>query len=234
MNVSLVPGDLLQAMPGRVHGGQPRGEIAGESVNWPCSPAPFPLHWIAPGSSNCNMALKPTIYKAQVELADSDRNCFESLSLTLAKHPSETLERMAVRLLAYCLNCTRGLEFTRGLSTADEPDVWVHSDSGELQHWIEVGQPEPARLRKACGRARQVTVYAFANSTPTWWNLNSEAIDGLPHLRVWQFTWGEVQAATHLIGRTVQLNVSIVGGTLYLDNGSASVSLTPTLLCQND
>jgi len=180
------------------------------------------------------MALKPTIYKAQVELADSDRSCFESLSLTLARHPSETLERMVARLLAYCLNCTRGLEFTRGLSTADEPALWEHSDSGELQNWIEVGQPETPRLRKACGRSRRVTVYAFARSAPTWWNLNREAIETLPHVQVWQFDWAEVQAAAHLIDRTVQLSASIVGGVIYLDNGSTSTSLTPTLLCQND
>jgi uncharacterized protein YaeQ len=180
------------------------------------------------------MALKPTIYKAQIELADSDRNCFESLSLTVAKHPSETLERMVVRLLAYCLSCTRGLEFTKGISTADEPDLWVHSDSGEIQNWIEVGHPETPRLRKACGRARLVSVYAFAKSTPTWWKLNSEAINALPHLQVWQLDWPEVQAAANLIDRTVQLNASIVGGIIYLDNGSASTSLEPTLLCQND
>jgi uncharacterized protein YaeQ len=101
------------------------------------------------------MALKPTIYKIHVELADSDRNCFESLSLTLARHPSETLERMLVRLLAYCLNYERGMEFTKGISTADEPDLWVHADHGDIEHWIEVGQPESARLRKACGRVRQ-------------------------------------------------------------------------------
>ena len=180
------------------------------------------------------MALKPTIYKAQIELADSDRNCFESLSLTLAKHPSETLERMVVRLLAYCLSCTRGLEFTKGISTADEPDLWVHSDNGEIQNWIEVGHPETPRLRKACGRARQVTVYAFAKSTPTWWRLNSEAINALTHLQVWQLDWAEVQAAANLIERTVQLNASIVGGIIYLDNGSASTSVEPKLLCQND
>jgi len=180
------------------------------------------------------MALKPTIYKAQIELADSDRNCFESLSLTLAKHPSETLERMVVRLLAYCLNCTRGLEFTKGISTADEPDLWVHSDHGEIQNWIEVGQPETPRLRKACGRARQVSVYSFAKSAPTWWKLNREAISALPHIQVWQLDWAEVQAAANLLDRTVQLNVSIVGGILYLDNGSTSTSLEPRLLCQND
>lgn len=180
------------------------------------------------------MALKPTIYKAQIELADSDRQCFESLSLTLAKHPSETLERMAVRLLAYCLNCTRGLEFTKGISTADEPDLWVHSDHGEIEHWIEVGQPEEPRLRKACGRTRQVSVYAFAKSAPTWWKLNGAAIAALPHLRVWQLDWAEVEAAANLLDRTVRLNASIVGGIAYLDNGSASTSLEPVLLCQND
>lgn len=180
------------------------------------------------------MALKPTIYKAQIELADSDRNCFESLSLTLAKHPSETLERMAVRLLAYCLNYTRGMEFTKGISTADEPDLWVHSDHGDIEHWIEVGQPEQPRLRKACGRARRVSVCAFGKSAATWWKLQGEEIGALPHFEAWQYDWAEVQAATDLLDRTVQLNVSIVGGIIYLDNGSASTSVEPQLLCQTD
>jgi len=178
--------------------------------------------------------IKPTIYKARIELADSDRNCFESLSLTLAKHPSETLERMGVRLLAYCLNCTGGLEFTRGISTADEPDLWVHTDRGEIEHWIEIGQPEEPRLRKACGRARQVSVYTFAKSTPTWWSLNGETISTLPRLQVWHLDWTEVQVATRLLDRTMQLNVSIVGGTLYLDNGSTSTSLEPELLFRSN
>ena len=180
------------------------------------------------------MALKPTIYKAQIELADSDRNCYESLSLTLAKHPSETLERMVVRLLAYCLNSTRGLEFTKGISTADEPDLWEHSDHGDIEHWIEVGQPEQSRLRKACGRARLVTVYAFAKSVSTWWKLHGDEISVLPHLQAWQLDWTEVQAAADLLDRTVQLNVSIVGGIVYLDNGSASCSVEPKLLFERD
>lgn len=176
------------------------------------------------------MALKPTIYKAQVALADSDRNCFEDLSLTLAKHPSETLERMAARLIAYCLNCARGLEFTKGISTADEPDLWQHSDSGEIQHWIELGQPDEPRLRKACGKAKQVSVYAFGKSADTWWKLNSEAIGALPRLTVWQFNWDEVIALANLLDRTMQLNISAVGGTVYIDNGSDSCSLEPIRL----
>lgn len=176
------------------------------------------------------MALKPTIYKAQVELADSDRNCFDSLSLTLAQHPSETLERMAVRLLAYCLNSARGLEFTKGISTADEPDLWRHSDGGELEQWIEVGQPEEPRLRKACGRAREVLVYAFGKSSDTWWKLNGDAISALPRLEVWQLPWPEVQATAALLDRTMQLNVSVVGGVTYIDNGAHSASVEPVRL----
>lgn len=176
------------------------------------------------------MALKPTIYKAQIELADSDRNHFDSLSLTLARHPSETLERMAARLLAFCLQAQRGLEFTRGLSTSEEPDLWRHTDGGELEQWIEVGQPEESRLRKACGKSKEVLVYAFGKSAATWWKLNGEAISTLPRLGVWQFPWEQVEATAALLDRTVNLNVSIVGGVIYLDNGSASTSLEPTRL----
>lgn len=176
------------------------------------------------------MALKPTIYKAQIALADSDRNCFEALSLTLAKHPSETLERMAARLIAYCLNYARGLEFTKGISTADEPDIWQHSDSGEIQHWIELGQPEEPRLRKACGRAKQVSVYAFGKSADTWWKINSSAIGALPRITVWQFPWDDVIATANLLDRTMQLNISVVGGTMYVDNGSDSCTLEPACL----
>ncbi len=176
------------------------------------------------------MALKPTIYKAQVELADSDRGRFETLPLTIARHPSETLERMAARLLAHCLQAERGLEFTRGLSTAEEPDLWRHSDSGELEQWIEVGQPEEPRLRKACGRAREVVVYAFGKSAATWWQLNGAAISKLPRLAVWQFQWPEVEAMAALLDRTVNLTVSVVGGVVYVDNGTDSVSLEPVRL----
>ena len=176
------------------------------------------------------MALKPTIYKAQVELADSDRNCFDSLSLTIAQHPSETVERMAARLLAYCLNASRGVEFTRGLSTTEEPDIWRHSDSGELDLWIEIGQPEEPRLRKACGKAGAVKVYAFGKSANTWWQLNGEVISALPRLEVWQFGWEEIQALAGLMDRAMQWNVSVVGGVVYVDNGKESVSLEPVRL----
>jgi uncharacterized protein YaeQ len=176
------------------------------------------------------MALKPTIYKAQVNLADSDRDCYEALTLTLARHPSETLERMTVRLLAYCLHADPQLQFTRGLSSTDEPDLWRHDDSGVCLQWLEVGQPEPTRLRKACGRAQAVVVYAFGQSADTWWRGASDALTEQKPLQVWQFDWQEVCDAAELISRNSKLNVSIAGGTLYMDNGEAHASLTPQIL----
>ncbi len=176
------------------------------------------------------MALKPTIYKAQVELADSDRGRFETLSLTLARHPSETLERMAARLLAYCLSADEGLAFTRGLSTADEPDLWQHAAGGEVLHWIEVGQPEAPRLRKACGRAPLVSVYAFGKSTDVWWRRSADELAQLAPLRVWRLDWEDVVQLAALIERTVQLSVSVVGGTAYIDRAGATVTITPGLL----
>ncbi|GAB5453645.1 MAG: YaeQ family protein [Halioglobus sp.] len=181
------------------------------------------------------MALKPTIHKAQIELADSDRNHYESLSLTLAQHPSETSERMMARLVAFCLNHEYGLSFTRGISTTDEPDIWCHSDSDELLSWIEVGQPDEARLRKACGRSRTVLVYAFGSGASTWWKINGDAISALPHTEVWQFPWEAIVALTRtFLSRNLRLSVSIAGGTLYVDDGNASLQLTPARLTPCD
>ena len=176
------------------------------------------------------MALKPTIYKVQVSLADSDNGHYENVSLTLACHPSETLERMTARLLAYCLQWQPGLAFTRGLSSTDEPDLWLHDDSGEILHWIEIGQPEEPRLRKASGRARTVTVYAFGNGADVWWKRNADAISALERVEVWLFDRREISATSTLIERSTQLSVSISGGTVYVDNGSRNCSLDTTLL----
>jgi len=176
------------------------------------------------------MALKPTIYRAQVTLADTDRMHFEDFAVTLARHPSETLERTAVRLLAFCLDTGDGLEFGRGLSTAEEPALWRRGPGGDVELWIEVGQPEESRLRKACGRASRVKVYAFGRGAGTWWAQNREALEALPRLEIHQLEWEQIVALAALLGRTVQLTVTIAAGVVYVDNGSDSVSLEPLTL----
>jgi uncharacterized protein YaeQ len=177
------------------------------------------------------MALKPTIYKSRIALSDSDRNCFEDIAVTLALHPSENLERLTARLLAFCLSWNPALDFTKGLSSTDEPDIWQHSATGEIEHWIEVGQPDPTRLKKACGRAQKVSVYAFGSSAPTWWNSNEADISALPRLSVWLFPWEEIEAASRVFnGRTSNLSISIVGSIIYLDDGKDSFQIEPTSL----
>ncbi len=171
------------------------------------------------------MALKPTIYTINLALADSDRGVYDNLTLKLARHPSETLERLTARILAFGLHAAPGLGFTRGLSSTDEPDLWRHSDSGEIEHWIEVGQPEESRLRKARGRARQVSVLAFGKSADTWWLNQGDAIAQLARVEVAQLPWEGVQEAAALIDRNTALSLNIAGSVLYLDNGSEQVSL---------
>ena len=117
------------------------------------------------------MALKATIFKATLSIADMDRHYYADHHLTLARHPSETDERMMIRLLAFALNASDRLEFTRGLSTDDEPELWQKSLSDEIELWIELGLPEESRLRKACNRAREVVLYTYGGrAVPLWWN----------------------------------------------------------------
>ncbi len=176
------------------------------------------------------MALKPTIYKVELTLADSDRNVYDNLTLNLARHPSETAERLCARILAYGLYAAPGLGFSRGLSSTDEPALWRHSDSGEIEHWIEVGQPEEARLRKARGRARRVSVVAYGKSTGTWWTNQGGAIGALKRVDALQLPWAEVEEAATLMARNCQLSINITGAILYLDNGSRQLCVEPQTL----
>ncbi len=120
------------------------------------------------------MALKSTIYKATLQIADIDRQLYADHALTLALHPSETEERLLVRLLAFALQVPHddrngALVFARGLSDGDEPDLWQHDLSGRLLHWVEVGQPDERHLARACARAERVTLYAFGSAAAVWW-----------------------------------------------------------------
>ena len=172
------------------------------------------------------MALKPTIYKVQLELADSDNNRYDSLGLTLAQHPSETLERLAARLLAYCLNAGRGLEFTRGLSTADEPDLWQHSDNGEIAHWIEVGQPDEKCLRRAAGRSNQVCVFSYGGEVAdSWWQQNRRKLQQMDKLTVYRVPQEASLALAETVQRTMQLQCTIEDGSLMVTDGEQTIQL---------
>lgn len=172
------------------------------------------------------MALKPTIYKFELALADMDRDCYESLSLTVAQHPSETVERMLVRVLARCLWHHERLAFTRGLSENDEPDLWQKSLDGRIERWIEVGEPSLDRLKKASRLAENVNVLSFNTRTDVWWRQLS---DKLPNstASVYRLDRGEVSALAALIGRTADLSVTISRPSLFVaaEGGQIDLSL---------
>jgi len=171
------------------------------------------------------MAIKPTIYKARISLSDLERDYYDSINLTIAQHPSETLERMMVRVLAYCINAQADLELTKGLDEVDEPDLWVRTMDEQTLLWIDVGEPAPERVKKACNRARAVKVYSFNTKSDVWWSQN-EAKFGRLEASVYRFGWESVEALAGLVERTMDLSVTITGDSAYIAADKGEVEVT--------
>lgn len=181
------------------------------------------------------MALKATIHKAQLNIADMDRQVYGEHQLTIARHPSETDERMLVRVLAFALHVPaddhRGaLELAKSLWEPDEPDLWQRDLTGAVVHWIELGQPDERRLAKAASRAEEVTVYSYASSTPVWWAGLQGKLVRAPKVAVWQIEAEQSQALAALVERTLQWQVTVQDGTVWINDGARSVEITPRLL----
>lgn len=181
------------------------------------------------------MALKSTIFKAQLQIADMDRSVYADHQLTLARHPSENDERMMMRLLAFALSVPtddlRGnLEFTAGLSDTDVPDLWQKDLTGELVQWIEVGQPDEKRMTKACNRSERVRIWSFGSSTPIWWSGLENKVSRLANLEVWQVDTEASKALAGLAQRSMQLQVTVQEGQIWVGNGQDSVALEPKAL----
>src|ERR1019366_4560297 len=130
------------------------------------------------------MALKATIFKADLQIADMDRHYYQDHTLIIARHPSETDERMMIRLLAFILHANEGLLFGKGLSADDEPDLWQKDLTGVIELWVEVGQPDEKRILKACGRAEKVVVYSYSSNSNIWWNQISSRVERAKNLTV--------------------------------------------------
>lgn len=170
------------------------------------------------------MALKPTIFKLKIMLSDMDREIYEPLTLTLAQHPSETLERMMIRVLAYCINTQERLSFSKGLSAPDEPDIWAHSLDDQMLLWIDVGEPGFERIKKATRIAKVVKVYSFNSKAEAWWNQEQKKFAGLP-AEIYRFDWHGAKALASLVQRTMDFSITLSGGTAYVatDNGECEV-----------
>jgi uncharacterized protein YaeQ len=181
------------------------------------------------------MAIKSTIFKANLQIADMDRGLYATHQLTLARHPSETDERMMVRLLAFALHVPAddhdgALVFARGMADADEPDLWQPSLAGELRQWIEVGQPDERRLARACGRSERVVLYVYANAAHIWWAGIQGKVARLSNLWVWQLPAPQSQALAALAERSMQLQVTVQDGQIWVGNGKDSLEVHPTPL----
>ena len=161
------------------------------------------------------MALKPTIYKLKISLSDLNRNHYDTLNLTLAQHPSETVERMMVRVLAYCINAQEHLVFAKGLNADDEPDIWARSLDDQISLWIDVGEPAVDRIKKASRLAPTLKIYCFNSKADVWWNQSQEKISQLK-AAVYQFQWENIQALAALVQRTMEMSVTITGDSAYV------------------
>ncbi len=181
------------------------------------------------------MALKATIHKANLQIADMDRSLYVDHAVTIARHPSETDERMMVRLLALALHLPsdnkRGrLELASGLSDTDEPDLWQKDLTGQIVHWIDIGQPDDRRILKACGRAERVTVIAYSPGTPIWWRGIAGKLARTRNLEVWQLPAEQSGELATLAQRGMQLQVTVQDGTVWVGDGKRSVEIHPQTL----
>lgn len=174
------------------------------------------------------MARTATIYQARIDIADSDRELYMSKRLTLALHPSETEVRMVARLLAWCLFADEDLAFGRGISARDQADLELRDLSGDVLHWIDVGEPEADALRKASQKSQRVTVLPFGRQWRQWWQRNGKAIAGLSNVEVILLPEETLAALATDLPRTFAWQVTISEGELYItDHRQRMVSLTP-------
>ncbi len=173
------------------------------------------------------MALRATVYKADLHIADNDRNYYATHSVTLARHPSETDERMMVRLLSFALfaDAEETLSFTRGLSEADEPDLWRKDLTGTIELWVETGLPDDRRILKACGRSEHVVVMAYGRNAALWWQGVADRVARASNLSVYTLDIEGSAALADIAERKMSLNVNVDDATAWVssDSGEAAV-----------
>ena len=176
------------------------------------------------------MAIKATVFKATLQIADMDRHYYADHALTLARHPSETDERMMVRLLAFALFAGEFLTFGKGMSSDDEPDLWQKDLTGAIKQWIDVGLPDERAIRKACGRADQVVVISYGRAANIWWNENRDKLQRLNNLTVLSLVSETTLALAALSNRTMQLQCTIQESHVMITSDAGMIEIEPQVL----
>jgi uncharacterized protein YaeQ len=172
------------------------------------------------------MAIKSTIFKASLNIADMDRSYYGQHGLTMARHPSETDERLMVRLLAFALYADERLEFGRGISADDEPALWLKDYGGDIKLWIEVGQPDERLLRRASGRADKVVVLAYGGRPmDAWWQKEGGAISRLKNVEVLALSEEQSSGLEALAERGMDLQCTVQDGQIWMTDGPSTVQI---------
>ncbi|MCW3480818.1 YaeQ family protein [Neisseriaceae bacterium JH1-16] len=170
------------------------------------------------------MALKATIYKAELSISDMDRGYYASHNLTIAQHPSETLERMMLRLIAFARHASETLTFTKGLCDDDEPELWQKNYSDEIELWVDLGEPDEKRLKKASARAEQAVLYSYGGrAAEVWWPQIAGKLDRLDNLAVWSIEPATLAELVAMVERSMQLTVTVQDGQLWVADASRNV-----------
>ncbi|MGO4910546.1 YaeQ family protein [Pseudorhodobacter sp. W20_MBD10_FR17] len=174
------------------------------------------------------MAQNATIYKVELSVSDMDRHYYETHKLTVAKHPSETDERLMVRIVAFALNAHEYLEMTKGLSTDDEPDIWQKSLSGELDVWVALGLPSEKVIRQSCSKAGKVVVYPYGGKTAEmWWDKIKGSTTRFENLQVISFSQQDTGELAKLASRAMKIQINIQDGEVMVSVGDTIIYVTP-------
>ncbi|HLP97285.1 MAG TPA: YaeQ family protein [Sideroxyarcus sp.] len=177
------------------------------------------------------MAIKATIFKANLQIADMERHYYQDHQLTLARHPSETDERMMVRLLAFALHAHEHLEFGQGMTDEGEADLWQKDLTGAIELWIDVGIPDEKLIRKACGRSNQVVVYSYGGRVADmWFAQNSAQFERQKNLAIINLRPEDTRELSKLAQRSMDLQCTIQDGQVWLSDGNASVQVERLML----
>jgi uncharacterized protein YaeQ len=171
------------------------------------------------------MALKATIFRAELQIADMERNYYATHALTLARHPSENDERMMVRVLAFALNAHETLQFGSSIGNDDEPDLWRKDLTGAILLWVDVGLPDEKRIRRACGRSGRVVVYSYGRGAGLWWKQSGDKLARSENLSVIELPQGATQALAKLADRNMKLNCTIQDGQVWLADQDETVQV---------
>ena len=177
------------------------------------------------------MALKSTVYKVRLEVVDLDRNYFANHDLTVACHPSENERRLMIRLVAFALNAHERLTFGKGVSEADEPDLWLRDLDAQIDLWIELGHPDDRTLTKACGRSRRVIVYTYSANPHLWWDALESRAGRWKNLKIVSFDAEDCADLEPMVDRSIDLQVTVQDGEVWVRDGhGAEVKLVPVAL----